>query len=85
MEVEFSGVEFLETAPNVRKRKKNLSSYVYVHHKRSHQEISRPGCAVTAKKCSKECNTPAELFFWSLSLLLFCILDAVAIVVAKAP
>ena len=39
-------VEFLETAPKCRRRKKNSSLCVYVLHKTSHQEISRPSRAV---------------------------------------
>ena len=53
----------METAPKFRKRKKNSSSCVYVLHKTSHQEISRPSRAVTAKKCTKKCNGKAELLF----------------------
>ena len=67
--MKFPGVEFLETAPKFSKRKKNSSSCVYVLHKTSHQEISRPSRAVTAKKCTKKCNARAELLFWLLSLL----------------
>ena len=62
-------VEFLEPAPKL--RKKNSSSCVYVLHKTSHQEISRPSRTVTAKICTKKCNARAELLFWLLSLLLF--------------
>ena len=83
--MKFPRVEFLETAPKFRKRKKNSSSCVYVLHKTSHQEITRPSRAVTAKKCTKKCNTRVEFLFWSLSLLFFDALVAVAVVVAKAP
>ena len=61
---EFCGDEFLETASKFRKRKKNSSSCVYVLHKTCHQEISRPGRAVTATKCTQKCNARAELLFW---------------------
>ena len=71
MKVKLTGVEFLETAPKFRKRKKNWSSCVYVFHKISHQETSRPSRVVTAKKCTKKCNARAELLFWLLNLLLF--------------
>ena len=30
----------------------------------SHQEISRPSRAVTAKKCNEKCNGRGELLFW---------------------
>ena len=40
--MKFSGDELLETAPKLRKRKKNSSSCVYVLHKTCRQEISRP-------------------------------------------
>ena len=50
--MKFPGVEFFETAPKFRKRKKYSLSCVYVPHKTSHQEISRPSRAVTAKKCN---------------------------------
>ena len=69
---EIPGVEFLETAPKFRKRKKNSSSCVYVLHKTS--KFSRPSRAVTAKKCIKKCNARAKLFFFGyliLSMLLF--------------
>ena len=59
-----SGVEFLETVPEFRKRKKNSSSGIYVLHKTSHQEISRASRAVTAKKFTNKCNARAELLFW---------------------
>ena len=87
MQVKFHGVEFLETTPKFRKRKKNSSSCVYVLHKTSHQEISRASRAVTAKKCTKKSNARAVLLFWLLSLLLlfFDVLVAVAVIVAKAP
>ena len=57
--MKFPGDEFLETIPEFRKRIKNSSSYVYVVHKTSHQEISRPkyGCAAMARKCTKKCAT----------------------------
>ena len=86
MQVKFHGVEFLETTPKFRKRKKNSSSCVYVLHKTSHQEISRPSRAVTAKKCTQKCNARAELLFLLLSLLLlfFDVLVAFAVVVAKS-
>ena len=61
----------METGPKFRKRKKTSSSCVYVLHKTSYQEISRPSRAVTANKCTKKCNARAELLFWLLSLLLF--------------
>ena len=32
-------------------------------HKTSHREISRPCPVVTTKKCTKKCNSRAELFF----------------------
>ena len=55
MLVTFPGVEFLETADKFRKRKKNSSSCICVLPKTgSHQEISRPCRAVTAKKCTKK-------------------------------
>ena len=66
--MKFPGVDFVETAAKFRKKKKNSSSSVCVLHKTSHQEISRPGRAVTAKKCTKKCNARAELLFWLLSL-----------------
>ena len=69
--MKFSAAGFLETAPKFRKRKKNSSSCVYVLHKTSHQEISRPSRAVTVKKCTKKCNARAELLFWLLRLLPF--------------
>ena len=68
--MKFPRVEFLETAPKFRKRKK-ISLCVYVLHKTSHQEISRPSRAVTAKKCTKKCNAVAEVLFRLLSLLPF--------------
>ena len=71
MKVKFPGVEFLEAASKFRKRKKNLSSCVYVLHETFHQEISRPSRAVTAKKCNEKCNARAELLFWLSCLLLF--------------
>ena len=37
----------------------------------SHQEISHPSHAVTAKKCSRKSVTRAEVLFWLLSLLAF--------------
>ena len=52
----------METATKIRKRKKNLSSCVYVLHRTSYQEISRPRSAVMAKKCAKKCNARAENF-----------------------
>ena len=61
--MKFPGAEFLETAPKFRKRKKNSSACIYVLHKTSHQEISRPSRSVTAKKCTKKCNARAELLF----------------------
>ena len=67
-EISWSGIR---SAPKFRKKKKNSSSCVYVLHKTSHQEISRPSRAVMAKKCTKKCNARAELLFWLLSLLLF--------------
>ena len=79
--MKFPAVEFLETAPKFRKRKKILSLCVYVLHKTCHQEISRPSRAVTEKKCTKRCSARAELLFW----LLFDVLVAVAVVVAKVP
>ena len=51
--LKFPGVEFMEIAPKFRKRKKNPSSCVMSSIKTSHQEISRPSRAVTAKKCTK--------------------------------
>ena len=71
MYVEFSGDEFLETAPKFRKRKKTSSSCVYVLHKTYHQEISRPSRSVTAKKCIKRYNAGKDLLFWLQNLLLF--------------
>ena len=68
--MKFPGVDFLETTPKFTKRKKNSSSRVYVLHKTSHQEISRPSRAVTATKCTKKCDARAELLF---SLFLFCL------------
>ena len=79
--MKFPAVEFLETVPKFRKRKKNSSWCVFVLPKTSDQEISRPSRAVTAKKCTKKCNARAELLFW----LLFDVLVAVAVVVAKVP
>ena len=59
-------------------------------HKMSDKEISHPSHVVTAKKCTKKCNAPAELLFWISSLFLsffffFYIVIAVTVVVAKAP
>ena len=68
-----------------RKRKKNSSSCVYVLHKTSRQDISRPSRAVTAKKCTKKCNARAELLFWLQNLLLFDVLVAVAVALLKLP
>ena len=68
--MKFPGVDFLETTPKFTKRKKNSSSCVYVLHKTSHQEISRPSRAVTATKCTKKCDARGELFLW---LFLFCL------------
>ena len=59
MQVKFPGVEFLETAPKFRKRKKTSSSFVYVP-----SGILRHIRAVTAKKYTKKCNAHAELLFW---------------------
>ena len=65
MEVKYPGVEFVETAPKFRKRKRNSPSCVYFF-------IKRPSSrAVTAKKCNKKYNARAELLFFLLSLLLF--------------
>ena len=69
--MKFPRVEFLETAPKFRKRKKNSSSCVFVLHKTSHQEISRPSRAVTEKKCTKKCNARAELLFWLVKRIAF--------------
>ena len=74
----------MKSAPKFRKRKKNSLSCVYVLHKTSHQEISRPSHVMTANKYTKKCNACAELLFL-LFLLLFDVLVAVAVVVAKAP
>ena len=82
--MKFPGVEFLETTPKFRKRKKNSSSCVKVLHKTSHQEISRPSRAVTEKKCTKKCNARSELLFWLLGLLFFDVLFSVAVAVAVA-
>ena len=50
-----SGDEFLETALKFRKRKKNYSSYVYILHETSHQEISygisRPSHVMQVQSC----------------------------------
>ena len=54
-------MEFLEATHNFRKRNEKSSWCVYVLHKASHREISRPSRAVTAKKCTKKCNARAEL------------------------
>ena len=80
--MKFPGAEFLETTPKFIKRKKN-SSCVYVLHKTSHQEISRPGRAVTATKCTKKCDARADLFWFKPSVVVVDVL--VAVVVAKAP
>ena len=69
--MKFPGVEFLETAPKFRKRKKTSSSCVYVLHETSDQEISRSSRAVTAKKFTEKFNARAELLFWLQNLLLF--------------
>ena len=42
------------------------------------------GRAVMAKKCTKKGNARAELLFLLISLLIFEVVDAVAVVVAKA-
>ena len=73
----------METVAKFRKKNKNSSSCVDVHHKTYHQEISRRSRAVTVRKCTKKCNTRAELLFWLLSILLFDVLVAVAVVVAS--
>ena len=53
--VKFTGVEFLETRhPTLQRERKNKSSCVYVLHKISHQETSRPSRVVTAKNCTKK-------------------------------
>ena len=83
MLVKFPRVKFVGTAPKFRKRKKNSSSCVYVLHKTSHQEISRPSRAVTAKKCTKKCNARAELLFWLLSLLLLLTFSRVAVALRR--
>ena len=75
----------METAPKFRKSKNNSPSCVYVLHKTSHREISRPSRVVTAKKCNKKCNARAELLFWLLSLLFFDVFVAITVVVAKTP
>ena len=51
--MKFPVVRFLETVPKFREGKKNSSSCVYILHKTSHQEISRPGRAVTAKNIAQ--------------------------------
>ena len=56
----FLELNFLETSPKFKKRKNISSSCVYVLLKTSHQEISRPSRAVTAKKCTKKCNAREE-------------------------
>ena len=66
------------------KRKKNSSSCVYVLHKTSHQEISRPSRAVTTKKWTKKCNACADMLFCLFFFFFFDVLVAVAVVVAKA-
>ena len=83
---EISRSWILETAHKFRKRKKNSSSCVYVLHKTSHQEISRPSRVVSVKKCTKKCNALAELFFWGYqACCFFDVLVVVAVAVAKAP
>ena len=71
----------MKTAPKVGKRKKNSSTCVYVVHKTSYQEISRPSRTVTAKKCTKKCNASAELLFWLQNYWFFDVLVAVAVAV----
>ena len=51
--MEFPAVQFLETAPKSRKKKKNSPSCVYVLHATFHQEISRLIRAVTVKNVPK--------------------------------
>ena len=83
MWVKFSGDEFLETVPQSRKRKKNSSPSVYVLHKTCHQEISRSSRAVTANKCTKKCNAPAECCFGYKTYRFFDVFDAVAVALLK--
>ena len=86
--MKFPGVEFLnpslERERKIRRRMFNTSRLKHVPSP-SHQEISRPSRAVTAKKCTKKCNARVELLFWLLSLLFIDVLVAVAVVVAKTP
>ena len=44
--------------------------YSSLERETSHQEISRPRRAVTAKKCIKKCNARAELLFTFLTFSL---------------
>ena len=50
MRLLFPGVEFLRILFKLKKRKENLSSYVYILHKMSNQEVSRRSRAVGAKE-----------------------------------
>ena len=47
--------------------------------------FSRRSRARTVKKCTKKRDARAKLLFWVINLLLFDVLVAVAVVVAKGP
>ena len=63
--------EFLGTALKFRKRKKSLSSCVYLRQNTSQKEISRSDRAVTIEKCTKKCAARKKMLFALLNLLLF--------------
>ena len=69
--------------PSLERERKNSSPSVYVLHKTCHQEISRSSRAVTAKKCTKKCNAPAECCFGYKTYCFFDVLDAVAVALPK--
>ena len=55
--------EWIEVEEKKKKEKRKFLSCVHVVHKTWDWSFSRRSCAVTAKKCTKKRDAPAELFF----------------------
>ena len=73
------GDEFVTTSFNFRKRKKKSLLCVYLQHNTSNYGISHRSHAVMAKKCTKKCNTCAELLFCQIKHFFFDVPLAVAV------
>ena len=62
----------MKKKPMIESRKRNSSTCVYVLNRTSHKGISRGSGKVTAKKCTKKCDTCVKFFFFLLNpMLLF--------------